>query len=77
MARILLAIAVLLLMVFIAWRQRQDPPQALGPNAISDQVADALAGTALRAKQTAEDTVEKANQLRQEQIRELDKFQTP
>ncbi len=77
MARILLAIAVLLLMVFIAWRQRQDPPKPFGPNAVSDQVADALVGNALRAKQTAEDTVEKANQTRQNQLQELNKFQTP
>ncbi len=77
MTRVLLAIAVLLLMGYIAWRQQKDPPGPVGPNAISDQVADALVGNALRAKHVAEDTVEKANELRNAQIREIDGFRQP
>ena len=75
MSRILLAIAILLLMAFVAWKQHKNPPQPGPVNAVSEAVVEVVAGNAIRAKHTAEDAVDAINQTRLQQLQELDKFQ--
>lgn len=76
MVRVILALLILLLMGFIAWRQHENPPpKGVQTNAVSDKVADVIAGNAVRAKQQSENVVDTVNQARMDQLHELDRFQ--